>query len=457
MDNSGNNRYELLFMDDDDSAANSAPAQPQTAISAVVAPSKKPEQPAKAAKSKPEKENKPVASARKANNPNPVAKNTSPVKGVGGKGAPTGGDRPRNPTASNGPSNQGRFNNNQRYGNKEQSSGEFGNELPQRQFNNRDNRGPPRVRTGEKFGKREFDRQSGSDKTGVKSIDKREGGGAHNWGSPKQDIEDLKTGESSPQAEKEDSANEQSADAAAAAAAEEDESKQMTLDEWKALRDQRAKPNYNLRKAGEGAADNAEWKKMVVLSKKKESNSEDELEYDPSLYPQRVGRLQRIVDIPFKFNDGRKGGFRKGPRPGGPGGPRGEGFRSDGPRGEGGYRNDGPRGEGGNRGEGGYRNDGPRGEGGYRNDGPRAEGGYRNDGPRGEGGNRNEGPRGEGGYRNEGPRGEGGFRGGPRFNSGAATNGFDNRQDNNNRFGEKRRSAQKPLKVDDEAQFPTLC
>jgi len=241
---------------------------------------------------------------------------------------------------------------------------------------------------------------------GVKSIDKREGGGAHNWGSPKQDIEDLKTtGESSPQADKEDSANEQSADPAIAA--EEDESKQMTLDEWKALRDQRAKPNYNLRKAGEGAVDNAEWKKMVVLSKKKESNSEDELEYDPSLYPQRVGRLQRIVDIQFNFNDGRKGGFRKGPRPGA--GPRGEGFR----------------------GEGGFRNDGPRGEGGYRNDGPRGEGGFRNDGPRGEG-----------------------FRG-PRFNNGPS-NGFENRQENN-RFGEKRRSAQKPLKVDDEIQFPTLC
>jgi len=219
---------------------------------------------------------------------------------------------------------------------------------------------------------------------GVKSIDKREGGGAHNWGSPKQDIEDLKTtGESSPQADKEDSANEQSADPAIAA--EEDESKQMTLDEWKALRDQRAKPNYNLRKAGEGAVDNAEWKKMVVLSKKKESNSEDELEYDPSLYPQRVGRLQRIVDIQFNFNDGRKGGFRKGPRPGA--GPRGEGFR------------------------------------------------------------------GEGGFRNDGPRGEG-FRG-PRFNNGPS-NGFENRQENN-RFGEKRRSAQKPLKVDDEVQFPTLC
>ncbi|XP_017052631.1 ribosome-binding protein 1 [Drosophila ficusphila] len=420
MDNSGNNRYELLFMDDDDS---SAPVKTQ--IPAVVAPAKKAEAAPKAPKSKPEKENKPVASARKANNP--AAKNASPVKG--GK-VPAGGEsgRTRNP-AANGANNQGRFNNNnnQRYGNKE-STGEFGNELPQRHFNNRDNRGPPRARTGEKFGKREFDRQSGSDKTGVKSIDKREGGGAHNWGSPKQDIEDLKTGESSPQAEKEDSANEQSADPAAIA--EEDESKQMTLDEWKALREQRAKPNWNLRKAGEGAVDNAEWKKMIVLSKKKESNSEDELEYDPSLYPQRVGRLQRIVDIQFNFNDGRKGGFRKGPRPGA--GPRGEGFR----------------------GEGGYRNDGPRGEGGYRNDGPRGEGGYRNDAPRGEG-NRNEGPRGEGGYRNDGPRGEG-FRG-QRFNNGAS-NGYENRQENNNRFGgEKRRSTQKPLKVDDEAQFPTLC
>jgi len=26
------------------------------------------------------------------------------------------------------------------------------------------------------------------------------------------------------------------------------------------------------------------------------------------LYPQRVGRLQRIVDIQFNFNDGRRGG-----------------------------------------------------------------------------------------------------------------------------------------------------
>ena len=32
-------------------------------------------------------------------------------------------------------------------------------------------------------GKREFERRSGSDKSGVRSSEKREGAGAHNWGS----------------------------------------------------------------------------------------------------------------------------------------------------------------------------------------------------------------------------------------------------------------------------------
>ena len=35
------------------------------------------------------------------------------------------------------------------------------------------------------------DRQSGSDKTGVKAVDKRDGGGAHNWGTHKTDIDDM--------------------------------------------------------------------------------------------------------------------------------------------------------------------------------------------------------------------------------------------------------------------------
>lgn len=49
-----------------------------------------------------------------------------------------------------------------------------------RNFNN--DRGPPNNDRRRQYGKREFDRQSGSDKTGVKAVDKREGAGAHNWG-----------------------------------------------------------------------------------------------------------------------------------------------------------------------------------------------------------------------------------------------------------------------------------
>merc|ERR1719445_1349660 len=40
-------------------------------------------------------------------------------------------------------------------------------------------------------GKREHERHSGSNETGVKSIDKRHGGGAHNWGNVKDDIKDY--------------------------------------------------------------------------------------------------------------------------------------------------------------------------------------------------------------------------------------------------------------------------
>lgn len=35
--------------------------------------------------------------------------------------------------------------------------------------------------------------------------------------------------------------------------------------------------------------------------------SEEEYEYDPSMYPQRVGR-QKFVDIDIHFNDGPRGG-----------------------------------------------------------------------------------------------------------------------------------------------------
>lgn len=51
------------------------------------------------------------------------------------------------------------------------NAAEYNNELPQRQIRDRDSKGPlPRFRNNEKSGKREFDRQSGSDKTGKNKL-----------------------------------------------------------------------------------------------------------------------------------------------------------------------------------------------------------------------------------------------------------------------------------------------
>lgn len=47
----------------------------------------------------------------------------------------------------------------------------------------------------------------------------------------------------------------------------EEEPKELTLDEWKAQRAGRVKPQYNIRKAGEGE-DPSQWKKMYELRKK---------------------------------------------------------------------------------------------------------------------------------------------------------------------------------------------
>ncbi|XP_022219424.1 plasminogen activator inhibitor 1 RNA-binding protein [Drosophila obscura] len=288
MDSSGYNRYELLSSYDEDVSSDLS-IKTNAGIS-----NKKQKVLKKLDTTNQEKENNPMTGKN-----NTLAKREKIVKGIVG-----------NLTANEnkGPSfakNSVDIRSNER---NRIVGAEFGNDFPQRQFKDRDNRGPQRFRTGEKYGKREFDRQSGSDKTGIKSVDKRDGAGAHNWGSPKQDIEDNKTGDFPLLEDKEDSGTEQLPDPVKTL--EEDESKQMTLDEWKALRDKRVKPNFNLRKAGEGA-DNSEWKKMTILSKKKEINSEDNFEYDPSMYPQRVGRLQHVVDIQYNFNDARKVGFRK--------------------------------------------------------------------------------------------------------------------------------------------------
>ncbi|RZC37007.1 plasminogen activator inhibitor 1 RNA-binding protein-like, partial [Asbolus verrucosus] len=174
----------------------------------------------------------------------------------------------------------------------------------------------PRRSFDDRRGKREFDRQSGSDKTGVKPIDKRDGAGAHNWGSHKDVIEEADKPNDPEQSWNENEKSEANAapepkeeTEVEGGAPVEEEPKELTLDEWKAQRAGRVKPQYNIRKAGEGE-DPSQWKKMYELRKKEnESESEDE-EYDAAEYPQRVGRQKHVLDIDIQFNDNRRGGGR---------------------------------------------------------------------------------------------------------------------------------------------------
>ncbi|KAG5893970.1 hypothetical protein JTB14_006575 [Gonioctena quinquepunctata] len=187
----------------------------------------------------------------------------------------------------------------------------------------------PRKTFDDRRGKREFDRQSGSDKThgyrGVKPIEKRDGAGAHNWGSHKDVIEEADRPDNDTSQNWGDEIKvEAPVDAEKKEETEatpvEEEPKELTLDEWKAQRSFRTKPQYNIRKAGEGE-DPSQWKKMFELRKKEKEEESEEEEYDVSEYPQRVGRQKHLLEIDIQFNDSRR-----------PGGGRGRGQRS-GPRG----------------------------------------------------------------------------------------------------------------------------
>uniref|UniRef100_A0A182RNI2 Hyaluronan/mRNA-binding protein domain-containing protein n=1 Tax=Anopheles funestus TaxID=62324 RepID=A0A182RNI2_ANOFN len=221
-------------------------------------------------------------------------------------------------------------------------------------------------------GKRELDRQSGSNKTGIKAVDKRDGAGSHNWGSSKQDAKEYSNNpdqdyqpqdaDTSAEANAERTnvsnggAEEAGADGTGAAKSD-DEAKEMTLDEWKAQKAAvRLKPQYNLRKAGEGE-DSSQWDKMVALDRKsnvkvaleKSGAGADGAEEDDGndTHSKPVtsgtgggggsGKKKEFLEIEYHFNDSRRGGLGRsrggrGGRGGGGGG-RGMGREGGGPGG----------------------------------------------------------------------------------------------------------------------------
>ncbi|XP_070501452.1 SERPINE1 mRNA-binding protein 1-like [Chironomus tepperi] len=184
------------------------------------------------------------------------------------------------------------------------------NQMDKSRNNNNNNR------NRRNFDGKRRDRQSGSDKTGVKSVDKRDGGGAHNWGTHKTDIDDM----NKPVTDGEDTSGEKEGEEVVEEPAAPEEPKEMTLDEYKAQRRaQLLQPQYNIRKAGEGE-DDPKWDNMKKLDKKMEESTalkKDDGKKDAD------GKKKQVLDIEFHFNDGRRGGLgRRGPGAGVGGGPK---------------------------------------------------------------------------------------------------------------------------------------
>ncbi|XP_061680871.1 SERPINE1 mRNA-binding protein 1-like isoform X2 [Syngnathoides biaculeatus] len=189
-------------------------------------------------------------------------------------------------------------------------------------------------------GKREFDRHSGSDRSGLKGEEKRGGSGSHNWGTVKDELNELDQsnvteenteGEEHPPADSENKENE-------VEEVKEEGPKEMTLDEWKAMQDKdRAKVQFNIRKANEGA----DWNKGFVLHKSKATGKKGEL-IEPESIESKMEEESHFrkpanditSQLEINFGDlGRPGRGRGGPRGGGGGGRGGRG-RGGPPHGE---------------------------------------------------------------------------------------------------------------------------
>jgi len=173
---------------------------------------------------------------------------------------------------------------------------------------------------GGRGGKRDFDRKSGDNRTGIKAEDKRGGGGKGNWGTFEDDVpkegEEANTtvdseGKDEAATEEEPKApRELTAEELEAKAAREEEEKQMTLDQWKAMQAKKEGPKFNVRKAGEGSDVDPKWKKATAYKKENEEENDEE-EEEAVIYLQRSTR-QKKLDINFTFADqgGRGGGDR---------------------------------------------------------------------------------------------------------------------------------------------------
>ncbi|GFY68180.1 plasminogen activator inhibitor 1 RNA-binding protein [Trichonephila inaurata madagascariensis] len=214
--------------------------------------------------------------------------------------------------------------------------------------------------------RRVFDRHSGSDKTGVKPVDKRGGAGPGNWGDIRSELnqsssetawdEEFEGGDrpresanwgneefnesgkfgddaqkgggeipaENPESKENEHAQEQIQEAV----------KEMTLDEYKKILEaQKTVYKFNIRKPGEGE-DPKQWKKGYVLKKKVPIEDEEEEEDDDDDEIEECGskgQKKVLLDIQINFSDSRRGmrGRGRGGRNSSRGGPGRDGGNRD--------------------------------------------------------------------------------------------------------------------------------
>lgn len=193
-------------------------------------------------------------------------------------------------------------------------------------------------------GGREFDRRSGSDKSSVKAVDKREGSGSYNWGTPQDEInaasEEQQTGGFGVPKEGDDAPVESTEQVQETEEAQVEEVKdegpqEITYEEYmKQLQESRVKPEFTVRKV------DADKKGMKQLKKP----TEEENEKSGSLFfPKKFvnetfkssGRVNKTLNLDWNYKSGgsrhmdtsRRGG--KGRR-GGLGGRKDDSFNAKG-------------------------------------------------------------------------------------------------------------------------------
>ncbi|KAM6034030.1 intracellular hyaluronan-binding protein 4 isoform 1-T1 [Chlamydotis macqueenii] len=172
-------------------------------------------------------------------------------------------------------------------------------------------------------GKREFERQSGNDKIGVKADDKKGGAGAHNWGTVKDETSGMEqtapVEETAETAEQPGASEGEPLNKVAEGEPMEEVVQEMTLDEWKSLQQQnRPKPEFNIRKP-----ESTVPSKAVVIHKSKYSDDlqKDDFEDDFHVFRRPANDITSQLDINFgslprpgRGSRGARGGRGRGRR-----------------------------------------------------------------------------------------------------------------------------------------------